>query len=312
MGAKVSVVVTCFNYGHYLRGCLESAFAQTYPDLEVVLVDDGSTDATPGIARAFPASRPFRYVRQENRGQAAAKNVGIANSTGDLVAFLDADDLWAPDKLALQVPCFDDPDVGVVSSGVRYIDERGDDVQVDHGEKYLTPRSGDVTRWLLFDNFVPFSSTVVRRALLRQHGGFDETLAMGIDWDLWLRLSLACRFAHVDRPVTLYRVGHAGQMSKRSDVRLECADRIFRRFVADHRTELSPSLVRRARAYTALSRAWAARRSHRGRSTLLYVRALGHWSTAFAACRGIGKNVLLSLAAPLGRRAAAREGDTRS
>lgn len=272
---KVSVIVTCYNYGHYLAGCLDSILAQTFEDFEVIVVDDGSTDDTPHQIQPY-LSRDDRiqYIRTTNEGQASAKNTGIRNACGEFVAFLDADDLWHPEKLKKQLVLFEDSSIGVVFSRMEFIDEEGRAIVSPEPSGYLTPQYGGVTDHLLFDNFVPFSSSMVRRECLENYGGFDESLAMGIDWDLWLRFSLHCQFAYVDEPLLRYRVGHAGQMSKKLEVRQKCSDLIFKRFVDDNKERLSPDIVKKAISYTHCSRGYYFRKANP-------LVSLRHYLTAF-------------------------------
>ena len=106
---RISVVVTCYNYGAYLEGCLSSIMAQSFQDREIIVIDDGSTDDTPQVMARFSETPDLRYIRQANGGQAVAKNAGIRAARGEFIAFLDADDLWEPEKLAKQVRLFADP-----------------------------------------------------------------------------------------------------------------------------------------------------------------------------------------------------------
>src|SRR3954470_16999186 len=108
MKPRVSVVMATYNYAHYLPGALDSALAQTAGDLEVIVVDDGSTDNTPDVVGPYLADARVRYVRTANQGQPAAENVGIRLSRAPFVAFLDADDLWLPHKLEKQLQLFRD------------------------------------------------------------------------------------------------------------------------------------------------------------------------------------------------------------
>lgn len=231
---EVSIVITCYNYGHFVAACLDSVFAQTFADFEIILVDDGSTDDTEARVRPYLSDSRLRYIRQENGGQANAKNRGIRESRGRFVAFLDADDQWEPDKLQRQLPLFDDDSVGVVYSRARYVDEHGHDlhIEVEQLGEYLVPQSGRVVEQLLFDNFVPFSSSVVRRQLLGD--GFDESIRMAIDWKLWLYLAMEHRFAFCDEKLLVYRMGHSGQMSRNAEERFRCTDRIMEEFLALH------------------------------------------------------------------------------
>ena len=117
---RVSVVIPTYNYGHLLEQSLESVFAQTYKDYEVILVDDGSTDDTPGIAARYEGR--IRYFRKENGGPSSARNEGIRQARGPLIAFLDSDDLWLPHKLAVQTAFADaHPEYGLVYCDMQHV-----------------------------------------------------------------------------------------------------------------------------------------------------------------------------------------------
>ena len=298
---KVSVIVTCYNYGHYLAGCLDSILAQTFEDFEVIVVDDGSTDDTPHQIQLYLTRKDrIRYIRTTNEGQASAKNTGIRNACGEFVAFLDADDLWHSEKLKKQLVLFEDKSIGVVFSRMEFINEEGRTIVSQEPSGYLRPRSSQVTDHLLFDNFVPFSSSMVRRELLENYGGFDETLAMGIDWDLWLRLSLHCQFAYVDEPLLRYRVGHAGQMSKKLEVRQKCSDLIFKRFVDGNKERLKPDIVKKAISYTHCSRGYYFRKAKPLVSLRHYLTACRNDWTNSKALIGLAKTMGLQTLRYLG------------
>lgn len=248
----VSVIMAAYNHGAFIPAAIESVLAQTMPDLELLVVDDGSTDATPDAVRPYLADPRVRYFRQENRGQAAAKNHGIARSTGDFVAFLDADDVWLPRKLERQLPLFDAPRVGVVHSQREVIDARG---KIRPTPRRKLPH-GDVLNQLFVDNFVCFSSAVVRRTCFEARGVFDERFRVGIDYELWLRMAAKFLFRHVDEPLTLYRTGH-GQLSDRKDERLATAFSIMNHCLGNPeiRARLDPGAIRRAYAMTHASTA---------------------------------------------------------
>ncbi|MBK8508703.1 MAG: glycosyltransferase [Candidatus Competibacteraceae bacterium] len=251
----VSVIVTCYNYGLYLEGCLDSILNQTFTDYEIIVINDGSTDNTDDIVKKFQHIKNIKYVKQLNGGQAKAKNTGIKYALGRFVAFLDADDEWEKDKLEKQMVLFLREAVGVVYSQCCHIDQRGmlrSNLIIT--EKYLIPRSGKVTNYLFLDNFVPFSSSVVRKACLQRCGGFDESLQMGIDWDLWLRISTIYEFDFVNEPLLKYRVGHMGQMSKNIELRHQCADRIMTRFLNLYPNFISPYFIRKAYSFTYYNR----------------------------------------------------------
>ncbi|MBE0598229.1 MAG: glycosyltransferase [Desulfuromonadales bacterium] len=284
---RVSVVVTNYNYGRYLAECLDSVLGQSYPDFEIILIDDGSTDHSEQVVARYHGEPRLRAFRQLNGGQAKAKNAGIRLAQGELIAFLDADDRWRPGKLEKQLQRFADPQVGVVFSRARLIDAEGDPLPARPTCRYLTPREGEVTSYLFLDNFVPFSSAMVRRRCLKEFGGFDESLSMGIDWDLWLRLSTRYRFAYIDEPLLDYRVGHPGQMSKKRELRHSCSDRIMARFLEQHPGVLPASVIRRARAYTCCNRGHYYRRSDPVRARGYYLQALAAHPLELAAYNGL-------------------------
>lgn len=246
----VSVVVAAFNAERYLAEALESVLRQKYPPIEVNVVDDGSTDNTSAVAQSFASDSRVRYFRQDNGGQCAAKNFGIEVSTGEFVAFLDADDTWRTDKLERQMKLFDGrPDVGVVYGLLENIDDTG---RVREWSAFKQHR-GLVTEHLLIQNFVPFSSAVVRRELLERFGGFDPCLDMGIDYDLWLRLSLQCEFDFVPDVVGQYRVW-SGQMSRKVRQRYEAGTRIMTSFLCQHGVHVDSRAAELAWAHTFVGR----------------------------------------------------------
>jgi glycosyltransferase involved in cell wall biosynthesis len=246
LGDLVSVVIATYNMGHYLPEAVRSVLAQSYRNVDVQIVDDGSTDDTQTIVRQWDAHPRVRLHRQSNAGQAHAKNQGIALSRGDFIAFLDADDVWLPEKLARQMPLFTGrPEVGVVYSGYERMD--GEGRPLPKGPTHM--HRGRVSGALLIENFVPFPSAVVRRECLERHGAFDETLSMGIDYDLWLRLSAHCQFDFIAEPTVRYRIW-PGQMSKNYRQRYESGIRIMQRFLERNPGVVGDSVARRAWAHT--------------------------------------------------------------
>ncbi len=244
----------------------------------------------PSVVSRYLGHPGFRYFRQENAGHVRAKKTGIRLASGDFLAFLDADDVWTPEKLNLQMPLFANPETGVVFSRMRTLDADGNLLPVTDDDPYLRPRRGSVTRWLFFDNFVPFSSSVVRRECFAE-GDFDESLAMGNDWDLWLRLSCHWAFDYIDAPLLTYRIGHADQMSRKLELRQLCTDRTRERFLQSHPELLPPRLVRRALCHSHCSRGYYYRHLDRGKSLAHYLTALRYRFFAVAAYRGLLKTL---------------------
>ncbi len=283
----VSVIISCYNYAKYLPFCLESVLCQTYGDFEIIIVNDGSTDNTAEVVEEYLPNPLIRYIRQENAGQAHAKNTGIRAATGEFIAFLDSDDFWETDKLKKQMPLFSDPRVGVVYSRARFIDENGRSLNLSVGGEYQRPRTGRITEHLFFDNFIPFSSSIVRRECLGKAGIFDESIKMGIDWDLWLRISVHFGFAYVDEPLLIYRIGHSGQMSRNFEERQRCSDRIIQKFLCANPGLLPKSTIRNALTYTYLSRGYFYERINFKKSAMYHMMAFKINALSPSVYRGI-------------------------
>lgn len=292
----ISVVISCYNYAQYLGACLESAIKQTFKAIEIIVIDDGSTDNTNEVVKPYLSDPRVRYIYQNNKGQAYAKNTGIRNTRGEFIAFLDADDYWETTKLEKQMALFNDPLVGVVYSTARYIDDQGNSKRIRIQMKYLQPREGLITRYMIFDNFVPFSSSVVRREVFQKVGIFDESLRMAIDWDLWLRVSVHYRFQYVKEPLLFYRVGHPGQMSKNLEVRQACTDKIIKRFIEENPTHVSLTQKRQVHHYTLMNRGLYFREMNLTRSTQNFFKALLQWPFSGGVYRSLLKNLQLYLA----------------
>jgi glycosyltransferase involved in cell wall biosynthesis len=170
----VTVVVAAYNGERFLRETLESLFAQDYDSFEAVFVDDGSQDGTAEIAKSFPV----RYVRQENQGLPAARNAGIALAKGELVAFLDDDDILPPTKLRIQAGYLQDhPEVGCVLGRQEWILEEG----VEPPPLVRDPIFGEV-------GGIQLVTAMIRRRVLEELGGFDRTYLYAEDRDLFIRM----------------------------------------------------------------------------------------------------------------------------
>jgi glycosyltransferase involved in cell wall biosynthesis len=246
----VSVVMATYNMAPHIRTAVQSVLDQTYDRVEVLIVDDGSTDNTPEVVEKMRADRRVQVHRQANQGQAAAKNKGIELAHGEFVAFLDADDEWMPRKLELQLPLFErSSSVGVVYSAFECMN-------VD-GKTFSRPRTvmhrGEVSGRLLIENFVCFPSAVVRRECIDRVGAFVERYVMGIDYDLWLRISAMYEFDFVREATVRYRVW-SGQMSRNHRKRFEAGIEIMRDFLAAHPKSVEPRLVGEAWAHTYMER----------------------------------------------------------
>lgn len=205
----VSVIIPAYNQGHYLEKAIQSVLNQTFADFEIIVVDDGSTDDTRQVVAGFSDPR-VRYVYQQNAGLSAARNTGIRHAAGAFLSYLDSDDLFLPDKLAVEIACFErDPTLGFVAGQAILIDENGQRL----GEIFDKKLPDDSTQ-LLLGNPLHVGSVLVRHKWQTRVGFFDETLRSYEDWDMWLRLALAgCQMDWVAQPVSLYRF-HAKQMTR--------------------------------------------------------------------------------------------------
>jgi glycosyltransferase involved in cell wall biosynthesis len=231
---RVSVVIPTYNAARHLAATLASVGAQTYVDYEVIVCDDGSIDDTPAVAAATLRSlgvARWRVVNVDRRGAAGSRNAGIAAATGELVAFLDDDDLWTPDKLARSVAAIDAERLDLLCHSERWRDEHGAE-RVRHYSP-LFDRSVPPVVSLMRNNPFSTSAVVVRRARLVDAGPFDETLPSAEDYDLWIRLALlpGIRIGFLDEPLGTYLV-RAGSESSKIDRRLSALLAIGERYAA--------------------------------------------------------------------------------
>jgi glycosyltransferase involved in cell wall biosynthesis len=207
----VSVVIPAFNYSDFLPFAVHSVIGQTFKDLEIIVVDDGSTDNTHDVVSAINDCR-LQYHYQENSGLAAARNTGINIATGKYVGFLDADDTWLPNKLAQQLRLLEqDSNLGLVYGGYEIIDSQGE-VQSKRQPRVVT---GNLLTELVLGNYVAGSATtsIVRASVFGRAGVFDESLRAAEDWDMWLRIGRHFSFGVVNSTVAQIRVHQTNMTS---------------------------------------------------------------------------------------------------
>lgn len=209
----VSIIIPTYNHARFIVQAVEAALAQTYPALEIIVVDDGSTDETAALLEPYQGQ--ITVLHQSNSGVAAARNAGVQIAQGEYYLFLDADDWIPPHKLAKQMAVFQtNPELGVVYSAWQYIAEKDGHVL---GE--MRPqKAGDVLEDLLLRRFhcVP-GAAIVRRVPLEQVGLFDPDCPAAADTDLWVRLAYAgYHFGYVNEPLLHYRQV-SGSMSNQYD-----------------------------------------------------------------------------------------------
>src|SRR5688572_4346072 len=249
----VSVIIPTYNYGRFISEAIDSVFAQTYQPREVIVVDDGSTDETMNVLAQYEDR--VRIIRQDKSGPAMARNAGAQAASGELLAFLDADDVWMPRKLELQVERFRaDPELGLIHCGVEETDEAGATLR----------RRRDGREGRMADELLPmerpvvvgsFSAAIIPASVFKSVAGFATELPAVEDWDLCYRIARQYRIGFV--PEVLFKYRLHGMNSHLDLPRRERA--VFRAY-AKAFAEISPHGYRlRRRAYGNLHMALAAR-----------------------------------------------------
>jgi len=203
----VSVIIPNYNYASYVGEAIDSVLAQDYPHVEIIVVDDGSLDDSRSVIENY--SSRITAIFQPNQGVCSTRNKGVAASSGEFVAFLDADDAWMPTKLSRQMERFANPDVGLVHVGVSHVDGAGNAIRED-----LEGKEGRVANDLLLLKPVILgggSGVVIRRHIFDDAGGFDTRLSTSADWELYYRIATRCQVAFVPESLLRYRV-HGSNM----------------------------------------------------------------------------------------------------
>jgi glycosyltransferase involved in cell wall biosynthesis len=201
---KVSVVIPTYNYGRFISEAIESVLRQTYPIFEIVVVDDGSTDNTEEIVAKF--GDKVKYIKQKNGGVGLARNTGVRHSTGEFIAFLDADDIWLPHKIERQVQLLQkDGEVGLVTVGMREFGKDGKTIT-----KYQTGQNGWCAENILLLGAgiaAPGSSLLIKRDVFERVGGYDEMKDMhpSEDWEFCYRVARRFKLAFLPELLVEYR-----------------------------------------------------------------------------------------------------------
>lgn len=287
----VSVIVPSYNTAQYVPDAVRSILAQSYQNLEVRVVDDGSKDNTREVMQAFANDPRVFYHYQENRGESGARNTGIRESKGDLIALLDADDLWMPRKLELQVPCFQaHPEVGVVYTNTVHVDSSNNEIPT-----YRTTRhNGRITGKLFGENFVTGATSMFRRECFNDEM-YDETFKTCADYDLSLRLSVKYQFYYLDEVTYRYRMWPGQVSNARNQLKFhDDSVRMRNKFLARYPDLLPKAVVEETWAEMFASRAMTMMRLDRKRSAAVedIVKALKINPTRLDTWKAIGKIAL--------------------
>jgi glycosyltransferase involved in cell wall biosynthesis len=252
----ISIILPTYNREQYLREAVDSVFTQTYPDWELIVIDDGSTDRTAEYLGGLHDPR-VRVIAHERCGNPARlRNAGIGRATGDYLSFLDSDDLWLPDKLRVQLEALATiPDCRWCFTGFECIGEHGE-ARPALGPKPLAARCGWMLEPILQEDvLIAMPSVLAEKSLVTEVGAFDESLNLCEDYDLWLRLAVRAQAVALPAQLTKVRVHAASYARERKVEAFELLERVFQKLLKDLAEENLRGLARRryARALIALA-----------------------------------------------------------
>jgi glycosyltransferase involved in cell wall biosynthesis len=267
---RITVVIPAYNAEAHIAAALTSICDQgAIDDVEVIVVDDGSSDGTAEAVEHFGDRLSVVVLRQQNAGPAAARNAGIRRARGRYCAFLDSDDLMLPGRLAAEAGMLDaDPELGLVFTDLMTFDDSG----IIHRSRrtFSAPRGGLVLDDLVLDNFITTSTVMAPTARLLEAGLFSEARRVSEDFELWLRMAARWNVGYVDRPLVLYR-RRPGSLSDDKLATALCAldvvetfwrehceycashPRLFRRSIGEHMAVVGAAAAARGRKRTALT-----------------------------------------------------------
>jgi glycosyltransferase involved in cell wall biosynthesis len=223
---KVSVIIPTHNRIHFLTGAIESVLNQTFQDVEIIVIDDGSTDSTKEIVGTYIQRNPGKisYYYQPKKGVSVARNTGIGYSKGEFIAFLDSDDMWLPHKLEKQIRTISQESVGFAYS-YAYVDEEN---RKTSKMKPFSPAL-DFNDLFLKEKSIITSTVLIRKEYLHEVGLFDESIGVAEDYDLWARILLKYKAYFIPEPLVIYRK-HDKNISDDTEQMLVNGIAIFQKF----------------------------------------------------------------------------------
>ncbi|MFN9718047.1 MAG: glycosyltransferase family 2 protein [Planctomycetota bacterium] len=285
---KVSVIIPTYNGESEIRRAIDSALSQEGCDVEVIAVNDGSTDNTKAVLDSY--GDRIRAIHRHNSGPAPTRNAGIAAATGDWIAFLDHDDFWKPGKLKAQLAAAAGTGADIIYTNCENFGDVNRVAQLRSIPGQMP--EGDLFEPLLLDNFIVISSTMIRRSLLLQFGSFDAPPGVE-DWDLWLRLAASgAKFTPVREAVTMYQ-WRPGSLSKNFAHMRQVRRQIIRKAMASERATSLPWAFRcRVLANVESCSAWFLASSSPAKAISWYARSLFYWPFDLNCWKGIIKGCL--------------------
>jgi glycosyltransferase involved in cell wall biosynthesis len=210
MSQLISVIIPTFNRGDFLLRALNSVFSQTYKNIEVIVVDDGSTDNTASLLQSYISENKIIYIKQDNLGVSAARNTGVKKSHGNLITFLDSDDEWVPHKLQSQLDFLSKkPEIQIVFTEEIWIrKEKRVNQKMAHRKL-----GGHIFKNCVDQCLIAPSSVMLTKKLFDEMKGFDENYLVCEDYDLWLKISSLYEIGFISHPLIIKHGGHHDQLS---------------------------------------------------------------------------------------------------
>lgn len=226
----VSIIIATYNRSSYIVEAIDSVLQQTYDNWELIIIDDGSTDNTKEVINKYINDRNVFYYYQDNTKQAGALNTGLQYVKGEWVAFLDSDNRWLPNRLSSAIVQINaGAKAGLIYGDIYTIDESGKRIS----EKNMKRYSGKVTAQLLFDNFISFNTTLIKKDVLKKINGFNSKLDRAPDYDCWLRASTITNVLYLNEYLAEYRVMD-DQLSTDKTARFDNNEKTIKRFIVNY------------------------------------------------------------------------------
>jgi glycosyltransferase involved in cell wall biosynthesis len=204
-GVRVSVLLPVYNGSRFVSHAIESVLKQTYQNIELIIVNDGSQDDCAAIIRPYLADQRIKYIEQANSGVAAARNTAFSLVSGKYIAFIDQDDIWLPNKLERQVAYLEaHPEIAMAHARQCYIDEAGN--PIESNSDHVEPVNGNCFRELFEKNCIAVLTVLARQSAIEEAGGFNRAASCSDDYEMWLKISWKHLIGFQDEIVAAYRI----------------------------------------------------------------------------------------------------------
>lgn len=268
---KISVIIPTYNHGKFICGAIDSVLFQGYPNKEVIVVDDGSTDNTAILVEKY-IKLGVKYIYKNNGGLASSRNKGILNTTGSLISFLDADDVWLEDKLLIQSSLMAiKREIGLVGCGYYWTDENLKIIKTVKASNFKDKKSFRARLFLGNIVYGSGSGVLVKRECFDKAGLFDEKLSAVEDWDMWFRIAESYEIRFVEKPLIMIRANRRSMSSpKNADKMLAAELQFLNKLFCDPGLRGNLLLRRKAYSYRYCSAARAYKETGRRKEAARY------------------------------------------